>query len=53
MKTTQEPVPTSPAVTDEPVLDADELKTLAKLLDALMEVDFDMKRNQGLEANAC
>jgi len=53
MKTTQEPVSTSPAVNDEPVLDVDELKTLAKLLDALMEVDFELNRNERLVANAC
>lgn len=53
MKQPQEPVPISPAVNDEPVLDADELKTLAKLLDALMEVDFELNRNEGLVANAC
>ena len=42
----QEPVPASPAVPDEPVLDDDELKTLAKFLDALMEVDFELNRNE-------
>lgn len=47
----QEPVQTSPAVLDEPVLDADELKTLAKFLDALMEAEFSL--DERLITNAC
>lgn len=51
MNDQQEPVPTSPAVPDEPVLDDDELKTLAKFLDALMEVDFEQQRNERVSTN--
>jgi hypothetical protein len=53
MKATQEPTQPSQAINDEPVLDADELKTFAKLLDVLMVADFEINRNKGLVANAC
>lgn len=36
----------STVVIDEPILDADELKQLARLLDVLMEVDFYLNRKQ-------
>ena len=50
----------SPAVLDEPsfvsnaqVLDWDELKTVVKFLDVLMEADFELNRNvEGLSGNA-
>jgi hypothetical protein len=35
----------------EPVLDEDELIALAKLLDVLMEVDFEQTSNEGLTAS--
>lgn len=41
-----QPAPASTVVIDESVLDADELKQLAKWLDALMEIDFYLARNQ-------
>ena len=53
MKATQEPTNPSPAVNDEPVLTADEIETFAKLIDVLMEADFEINRNKGLVANAC
>lgn len=40
------PASNSTAVIDDPVLTADEIKQLAKLLDVLMEVDFMLNRNQ-------
>ncbi len=46
MNQPSEPAPNSTAVTDEPVLTADEIKQLAKLLDVLMEVDFMQNRKQ-------
>ena len=49
----QEPTYTSPAVSGEPVLTADELKTFAKLIDVLMEADFEINRNERLVVNAC
>jgi hypothetical protein len=42
----------SPAVIDEQDLNDDELKRLAKLLDVLMEVDFELNRQEDT-ANAC
>ncbi len=52
MKQQPKPIHTSTAVTDEPVLAADEIKQLAKLLDVLMEVDFMLHRkSEGLEPN--
>jgi hypothetical protein len=53
MQQPQEPEQSSQAVNDEPVLDTDELKTLAKLLDVLMEVDFELNRDERLVTNAC
>ena len=53
MKATQEPANSNPAVNDEPVLTADEIETFAKLIDVLMEADFEINRNKGLIANAC
>lgn len=53
MKATQEQVQPTSAVNDELLLDADELKTLAKLLDVLMEADFEINRNERLATNAC
>lgn len=52
MKQLPKPVTDIQAVNDEPVLDTDELKQLAKLFDVLMEVDFEQKRNAGLVSNA-
>lgn len=46
------PVTDIQAVNDELLLDADELKQLAKLFDVLMEVDFEQNRNAGLVSNA-
>ncbi len=51
MQQPQEPVPASPAVNDEPLLEDDELQTLAKFLDVLMEVDFELNSKKGLVAN--
>jgi hypothetical protein len=53
MKATQEPTNSNTAVNDEPVLTADEIETFAKLIDVLMEADFEINRNKGLVANAC
>ena len=53
MKAQQEQPETSQAVIDEPVLTADEIQTFAKLIDVLMEADFEINRNKGLVANAC
>ena len=53
MKAQQEQAETSQAVIDEPVLTADEIQTFAKLIDVLMEADFEINRNKGLVANAC
>ena len=49
----QEIVQVSPAVNDEPMLSADEIITFAKLIDVLMEADFEINRNERLFANAC
>lgn len=46
MSDQQEPVPVSPDTPAVPVLDADELNNLAKFLDALLEVDMELKRNE-------
>jgi len=43
---------TVPAVIDERDLNDDELKRLAKLLDVLIEVDFELNRQKDT-ANAC
>lgn len=43
---------TNPTVIDEQDLNNDELKRLAKLLDVLMEVDFELNRQKD-KANAC
>jgi len=53
MKAQQEPTNSSSAVNDVPVLTTDEIKTLAKLIDVLMEADFEINRNERLVANAC
>ena len=53
MKATQELTNSNPAVNDVPVLTADEIETFAKLIDVLMEADFEINRNKGLVANAC
>ena len=53
MKATQEQTNPSLAVNDEPVLSADEIQTFAKLIDVLMEADFEINRNKGLVTNAC
>lgn len=53
MKATQEPTNSNPAVNDEPVLTVDEIETFAKLIDVLMEADFEINRNKGLVTNAC
>lgn len=42
----------SPAVIDEQDLNAEELERLAKLLDVLMEVDFELNRQKDT-SNAC
>jgi hypothetical protein len=47
----QEPVETSPDTPAVPVLDTDELNNLAKFLDALLEVDMEVKRNEGVSTN--
>jgi hypothetical protein len=44
-------VPLSPAVTDELELNADELKALARYLDALIEADFALKKCDGRSTN--
>lgn len=53
MKAQQEQPETSQAVIDEPVLTADEIQTFAKLIDVLMEADFEINRNRRLVSNAC
>ncbi len=45
-------IATSLAVDDEQDLSDDELKQLAKLLDALMEADFELNRHKDT-SNAC
>ena len=46
MNDQQEPVPANPDTPAVPVLDTDELNNLAKFLDALLEVDMELKRNE-------
>lgn len=46
MKAAQEQVQTSTSVNDEIALEADELKALAKLLDVLMEADFQLNTKE-------
>jgi len=41
----------SSALYDKTVLSDDELQTLAKFLDVLMEADFEIKRNKGLSVD--
>lgn len=53
MQQPQETIQIITAVSDEPVLSADEIETFAKLIDVLMEADFEINRNKGLVANAC
>ena len=53
MKSQQEPTNPNPAVNDEPILTTEEIETFAKLIDVLMEADFEINRNKGLVANAC
>lgn len=45
------PLLTNSAVTDELVLDADDLKRLAALLNILMEVDFHLNRDAKEKTN--
>jgi hypothetical protein len=40
-------------ITDDTAIEGSELMMLAKLLDVLMEVDFEINRNKGLVLNAC
>lgn len=51
MNDQQEPVPASPDTPAVPVLDTDELNNLAKFLDALLEVDMEVKRNERVSTN--
>lgn len=51
MNDQQEPVPASPDTPVVPVLDTDELNNLAKFLDALLEVDMELKRNERVRTN--
>ncbi len=51
MNNQQEPAQASPDTQTVPVLDDDELKTLAKFLDALMEAEFSL--DERLTINAC
>lgn len=51
MNDQQEPVPASPNTLAVPMLDTDELNNLAKFLDALLEVDMEVKRNERVSAN--
>ena len=51
MNDQQEPVQTSPDTPAVPVLDTDELNNLAKFLDALLEVDMELKRNERVSTN--
>ena len=53
MKAQQEPTNSSSTVNDEPVLTTDEIQTFAKLIDVLMEADFEINRSKGLVSNAC
>ena len=53
MKQQQEPATTSTAINNELILSNDELRTLAKFLDVLVEADFEINRNKGLVVNAC
>lgn len=53
MKAEQEATYSNPAVNDELVLTTDEIQTFAKLIDVLMEADFEINRNKGLVSNAC
>lgn len=53
MQQQEEPVTPSSAVNDEPVLSLDDINTLAKFLDALMEADFENSGNERLVTNAC
>ena len=53
MKSQQEPTNPNPAVNDEPILTTEEIETFAKLIDVLMEADFEINRNKGLVTNAC
>ncbi len=47
-----EQISKSPAVQDVLLLDDVELKQLAKFLDVLMEVDFEIKHNEEMIPNA-
>ncbi len=51
MNAQQEPIPKETDTLAVPVFDADELKQLAKFLDALMEADFAL--DERLVTNAC
>ena len=53
MKAQQELTNSNSTVNDEPVLTADEIETFAKLIDVLMEADFEINRNKELVATAC
>ena len=53
MKAQQAATNSSSAVNDELVLSVDDIKAFAKLIDVLMEADFEINRNKGLIANAC
>ena len=46
MNNQQEPVLVNADTPAVPVLDTDELNNLAKFLDALLEVDMELKRNE-------
>ncbi len=53
MQQQEEPTTPNPAVNDEPVLSADDINSVAKFLDALMEADFENSGNERLVTNAC
>ncbi len=53
MKAQQEPANSSTAVNDESVLSVGDIKAFAKLIDVLMEADFEINRNERVVANAC
>jgi len=47
-----EPKP-SEAANNEPALSSDDINTVAKFLDALMEADFEIKSKERSATNAC
>lgn len=53
MKQQQKPALANTAVNDGLLLNSDDIKSIAKFLDALMEADFESNNDEKVVINAC